>query len=282
MNRQRNPYRLHLQIQQHLHVQVRENLQPERFYQKRAFSVTKTSTSKTPETEKLSGCMQLQTDETVRKIATQKNDSKILAITTKDLIAKEACYHFTCYRSYTRQNKVKEVKAQDEPGQDKTEHSNILEVIKFLVELYKKPDIVPLSTLQNMLSIKSERKNLKRNIENRTSNFKFVKSVKTYLVYPVTLKFEDLVVKWYDANQRINHIEGTVSPQKIITQAASIVKDEIKNLKYQMSCPPKTDELNMSNFINPPNLDSFLLTLLNEGEPETNRVSRSSHLLGKI
>ena len=114
--------------------------------------------------------MQLQEDETVRKIATQKNDSKILAITTNDLIAKEACYHFTCYGSYIRQNKVKEAKAQDEPGQDETEHSSTSEVIKFLVDLYEKPDIVPLSTSQNMLSIKSERKNLKRNIENRTSN----------------------------------------------------------------------------------------------------------------
>ena len=148
--------------------------------------------------------MQLQEDETVRKIATQKNDSKILAITTNDLIAKEACYHFTYYGSYTRQNKVNEAKAQDEPGQDETEHSSTSEVIKFLVDLYEKPDIVPLSTSQNMLSIKSERKNPKRNIENRTSNFKFVKSAKTYLVYSVTLKFEDLVVKWYDANQRIN------------------------------------------------------------------------------
>ena len=225
--------------------------------------------------------MQLQADETVRKIATQKNDSNILAITTNDLVAKEACCHFTCHRSYTRQNKVKEAKAQDEPGQGETEHSNISEVIKFLVELYEKPDIAPLSTLQNMLSIKSERKNLKRNIENRTSNFKFVKSAKTYLVYPVTLQFEDLVVKWYDANQRINQIEGMTSTQKIITQAANIVKDEVKNLKYQMSRPPKTDEFNMSNFINPPNLDSFLLTLLNKGEPETKRVSRLKSSFGQ-
>ena len=41
--------------------------------------------------------MQLQADETIRKIATQKNDSKILAITTNDLIAKEAYYRATCY-----------------------------------------------------------------------------------------------------------------------------------------------------------------------------------------
>ena len=213
--------------------------------------------------------MQLQADETVRKIATQKNDSKILAITTNDLIAKEACCHFTSYRSYTRQNKVKEAKAQDEPGQDETEHSNISEVIKFSVELYEKPDIVPRSTLQNMHSIKSGRKNLKRNIENRTSNFK---SAKTYLVYPVTLKLEDLAIKWYGANQRINQIEGMTSTQKIITQSANIVKHKIKNLKYQMSWPPKTDELN---------LDSFLLTLLNEGEPETNPTSRLKSSFGQ-
>ena len=49
--------------------------------------------------ERLSSCMMhLKVDETVRKTATQKNDSKILAITTNDLISKEACYDFTCYR----------------------------------------------------------------------------------------------------------------------------------------------------------------------------------------
>ena len=71
------------------------------------------------------------------------------------------------------------------------------------------------------------------------------------------------------------------STQKIITQAANIVKNEIKNVKYQMSWPPETDELNMPNFINPPNLDSFLLTLLNEGEPETNRASRLKSSFGQ-
>ena len=182
--------------------------------------------------------MQLQADGAVSKIATQKSDWKILAITTNDLIAKEACYHFTFYGSYTRQNKVKEAKVQGEPGQDKTEHSNISEVIKFLVELYEKPDIAPRSTLQNMLSIKSERKNQKCNTEKRTSNFKFVKFTKACLVYLFNLKFEDLVVKWYDANQRINQIEGMTSTQKVITQSANIFKDEIKNLKYQIPWPP--------------------------------------------
>ena len=31
-----------------------------------------------------------------------KNDSKLLAIVSRDLVAAEACYHGTCYRAYTR------------------------------------------------------------------------------------------------------------------------------------------------------------------------------------
>lgn len=229
--------------------------------------------------------MQLRADEIVRKVATQRNDSKVLAITTSDLIAKEACYHFTCYREYTRQKKIKErvqpENDQNEHQQEGTEQSNMPDVIKFLVELYEKPDVVLLSKLQDILLINSEKKNLKRNIENRTNHFKFTKYGQTYLVYPITLKFEDLVVKCYELKQKINHIEGLTSEQKIVTQAANIVKNEIKNSEYQMSWPPTTDELDMSNFINPPNLETFLVTLFNDGDQESNRVSRWKSSFGQ-
>ena len=49
---QMNPYRPHIQMQQHLHIQVWENLQAERVNQKNEFSVTKRSISKTQEIEK--------------------------------------------------------------------------------------------------------------------------------------------------------------------------------------------------------------------------------------
>ena len=127
--------------------------------------------------------MQLQADETIAKTATQKNDSKILSIATNNLIAKDACYYFTFYRSYTRQNKVKEAKGQDEPEQDKRQHSKISDIIKFLVELCAKPDIVPLSTSRNMLSIKSERKNMKRNIENTGCTRKNLTKTESLIYY---------------------------------------------------------------------------------------------------
>ena len=45
----------------------------------------------------------MRTDSSIRKIATQKNDtSKILALVSRELVAAEVCYHRTCYRSYTR------------------------------------------------------------------------------------------------------------------------------------------------------------------------------------
>ena len=44
----------------------------------------------------------MRADSSIRKIATQKNDSKILALVSRELVAAEARYHRTCYRSCTR------------------------------------------------------------------------------------------------------------------------------------------------------------------------------------
>ena len=107
-----------------------------------------------------------------------------------------------------------------------------------------------------MISTQSEKKNLKRNIENKTSNFKFVKYAKTYLGFPETLKSQ----KWC-FNGTIK-IKGMVSTKKTITHDANIIKAEIKNCKYVMSWPPRTDELEMSNFVKAPNLDLCSMTLL--------------------
>ena len=45
--------------------------------------------------------MQLTADKTNRKIATQKNDSQILAKTNEERIGKDTCFNTSCYRVYT-------------------------------------------------------------------------------------------------------------------------------------------------------------------------------------
>ena len=44
----------------------------------------------------------LRVDSTIRRATVGKNDPRILAIVTGELVAAEACYHKSCYRDYTR------------------------------------------------------------------------------------------------------------------------------------------------------------------------------------
>lgn len=48
--------------------------------------------------------MELRADDSIRKASLLRGDHRIAAITMDDLIAKEAKYHKTCYRDYTRVN----------------------------------------------------------------------------------------------------------------------------------------------------------------------------------
>ena len=52
--------------------------------------------------EALVQCIDLRADNTIRRAAVGKNDPRILAIVTRELVAAEACYHKSCYRDYTR------------------------------------------------------------------------------------------------------------------------------------------------------------------------------------
>ena len=52
--------------------------------------------------EKLIRCIDLRADGNIRKTALARNDGKMFAIVSRDLVASEACYHGTCYREYTR------------------------------------------------------------------------------------------------------------------------------------------------------------------------------------
>ena len=52
--------------------------------------------------EALIQSVDLRADSTIRRAAVGKNDPRILAIVTRELVAAEACYHKSCYRDYTR------------------------------------------------------------------------------------------------------------------------------------------------------------------------------------
>ena len=153
--------------------------------------------------------MQIRADKKIRDIAMEQKDSSILAITSDGLLAKEARYHFTSYREYTRPSTNTTFSKETESK------AELAKVIDYLVNLYEKPDVVQLSLLQDMLTRESGKKNLKRNIQSKTIYFNFAKYESSFLVYPNTLKLEQIVVKLYDTNKKIDRIEQT-SKQKIV------------------------------------------------------------------
>ena len=117
--------------------------------------------------ERLSDCTTICADERVRKVALEQNETAVIAIASDELIAKEAYYHVTCYRSYTRPNYT--------PVPEKRHDIDLNIVWKFLSDLYDKPVAVPFKRLQELVAAPSEKKNLRRTIENRTDCYKFVK-----------------------------------------------------------------------------------------------------------
>ena len=66
------------------------------------------------EGKNLLSALDMRATETIRKAAVGKNDHRILAVVSRELVAAEACYHKSCYRNYTRTIPFSVDKKEDE------------------------------------------------------------------------------------------------------------------------------------------------------------------------
>ena len=224
--------------------------------------------------EKLSSCMQIRADNTIRKMATDRNDTAVMAIASDELIAKEARYHATCYRSYT-----KPVWTQLQSNSEID--SKYTKVWKFLSDLFDNPEVVPFKRLQALTTI-SGKKNLRRTIENNTDCYKFVNIEKELLIYPTSLEIDDIVTKYYQTFLQLQNLQNMELKEKVVSESARIIREEIKNVTYRMPWPPTSKDLEVSNFTNSTYLDSFLVCLLGSEEGKvSDRVTRLKSSFGQ-
>ena len=82
---------------------VKEPQNPE-FTGKSVFSVGRQSTCLAHTHQvvpRLTQAVQLRADETLRKLAVERGDEKIIAVTSRDIVAAEAHYHVSCYKNFT-------------------------------------------------------------------------------------------------------------------------------------------------------------------------------------
>ena len=136
------------------------------------------SASKTREV--LTSCVQLRADDKIRRLARERFDSDILAVTSNELIAKEAHYHFSCYRDYVR---VRPSSNENLPGsctdtEQACEHDedddDLTDLFQCLNDLYQNPKYITLKSLQLLVKTESGKKNIRRTIERKTNDFVFV------------------------------------------------------------------------------------------------------------
>ncbi len=101
--------------------------------------------------ELLIQCRELRADSSIRNAAIKKMDGRMLAIVSRDLVAAEGYYHRSCYRSYTRQEKVTGSGRHAEDSADEYEKAlsySYDELFMFIRnELFANPKIVAMSDL---------------------------------------------------------------------------------------------------------------------------------------
>ena len=95
--------------------------------------------------------LELRSDAKVRQAAIEKFDNKILAITSKNIVAAEAHYHKTCYRNYTRDEKPRVVTAtvtNEDLAYQEAEYDSFLMLFKHIRDtLFTDPQVVRLAHL---------------------------------------------------------------------------------------------------------------------------------------
>ena len=97
--------------------------------------------------EKLTQTVQLRADQTLRDCAIRKGDEKIIAVTSRDIVAAEAHYHWSCYRNYTR------AKSEHEGGNSctlyqKIESESYAKLFEYIrTEIFPSKNIVTIASL---------------------------------------------------------------------------------------------------------------------------------------
>ena len=168
--------------------------------------------------EKLTQAVQLRADQTLRVCAIQKGDEKILAVTSRDIVAAEAHYHISCYKNYTRdstktsESKEKGNKEKETGGGDLYQEieseafTNLLEYIR--TDIIPNKKVVPMTSLTSKLELfklsggiermtDSTRKHIRRRLESDLGRSidVFTDDKGKLLVVPESISLKDVVLE---------------------------------------------------------------------------------------
>ncbi len=253
------------------------------------FANHRTNTRRRSELENL--CVSVQILELIehREIATQNHDDDILVVVSRELVAAEAHYHRSCYRSYTRAVKSSaSVSQPQDVNYQEAEckaYSDLYHYIR--TEILMHPEVIQLTDptaklthfmqLNGVSEIKdSTKKHIRRNLE---AEFKdilhiFPDTASRLLVMPDSLDRFALARQNYQLMQELDTLKDQLAKQSSdVHRAAAHLRSEIKKQTITNDWPHLPQTLDKASDCVPALIKQFLLHLLT-GEANPKDVSQ--------
>lgn len=105
---------------------------------------------------------QLRVDETLRNIATKKCDHKIMALTSREIVAAEAHYHRSCYRGYARPKNQGFGCDISDDTQD-TEFDAFSDLVEHIrAEVLEKQRVIPMTEATNQFELFARQRGIEK------------------------------------------------------------------------------------------------------------------------
>lgn len=220
--------------------------------------------------EQLAKCSTLNSDQSVREAAISKHDDRIMALVSRDIVAAEACYHRSCYRTYTRPDRIQKEK-EDNDGCSCLETKAYDMLFMYIRdEFFTRPDVIYLSSLSEKLKsfmtsvgcgemYLSTKKNLRRKLETEFgTTLCFTCDDKgDWIVYPDSLSRNEMA-KSNIKLQRELHMMKSKSFISCLERTANAIRKDINDQDCPTSWPPQPTDLSKSSIELPFSLTTFL------------------------
>ena len=238
---------------------------------------------KTRTREPLIKSCELRADERIRATALHKMDTKILALTARELVAAEAHYHKTCYRIYTKiDSNVPTADPTDNITIDAKTYSDAeCNAYKLLFDyiretVFDKPRVIPMTVLTVKLvdfmtsfGIMSVRNFTKKHIRRKVET-EFGDSIHIFsgdngrlLLVPDNLSVEHLAKENFKLSEELQSLrERNTDNLNMLDMTAKFLRSEIQKIEFNKSWPPMPEELNEEYISIPSPLSRFIQILL--------------------
>ena len=209
--------------------------------------------------EKLIQCVELRAVESIREAAKGSDNYDLISLASKDLVAAEAHYHASCYKSFTLKPQS-ENKSSAQSTENAIYKEVQLESFKLLAE-YMHEEIAKdnilcysnlLTKMEELMSARGEEMKkpaklfLRRNID---KHFKDVDSInidnKTYF-YRNTLTQKSLVENNIKLKSEIDSLNKRVKELEelsIIERCGHLIQKDITKMKDRLPWPPRPQDL---------------------------------------